>query len=73
MKIFTSFVVAFCFSVAMIAAGCSYLMQAQDKSAEQVSKAIGEYCKNTDEKFRTDFRAAINAKAAPNAIEVICK
>ena len=53
--------------------GCSYLMTAQDKSAEQVAKGISQYCKNTDEKFRTDFRAAINAKAAPNAIEVTCQ
>lgn len=53
--------------------GCALLMQAQDRSAEQVSKAIEQYCKNTDEKFRNDFRAAINAKAAPNSIEVTCQ
>lgn len=58
--------------IAIVLSGCSYLMTAQDKSAEQIAKGIAEYCKNTDAAFRDQFRTAINEKAAPNSIAVNC-
>lgn len=57
---------------AFFATACAQLMEAQSKTAEQVARGVAEYCKNTDEAFRTQFRAEVNAKAAPNSIIVTC-
>ena len=52
--------------------GCAQLNELQNRSAEQVARAITEYCANTDEDFRESIRADVNAQAAPHSIEITC-
>ena len=52
--------------------GCAQLLKLQGQTAEKAAQAIEAYCKNTDETFRSGFRAEVNAKAAPNSVEIIC-
>ena len=53
--------------------GCALLSKAEDRSADTIVDGINLYCKSTDQTFRDKYRALINAKATPNAIEVVCK
>lgn len=53
--------------------GCSFLSTAEDRSAEQVGKAVALYCKNTDESFRNVFDVKVNVAANPNSININCK
>lgn len=52
--------------------GCSSLMKAQDKSAEEIARLITQYCESTDQDFRDGVRQDINKYAAPHTIVVTC-
>ena len=52
--------------------GCAQLLKLQGQTAEKAAQAIEAYCKNTDAAFRDGFRAEVNAKSAPNSIEITC-
>jgi hypothetical protein len=53
--------------------GCQVLAPQIDKAAKAAGKAVTFYCENvTVPEIRAEFRAKVNAAAAPNAIEVTC-
>lgn len=53
--------------------GCSLLAPQLDKAAEGAGKLVTFYCTNiTDASIREQFRAAVNARAAPNSVAVTC-
>jgi hypothetical protein len=52
--------------------GCAQLLKLQGQTAEKAAQAIEAYCKNTDATFRANFKAEVNAKAAPNSAEITC-
>ena len=52
--------------------GCAQLLKLQGQTAEKAAQAIEAYCKNTDESFRAQFRAEVNAKAFPNSAQITC-
>jgi len=52
--------------------GCAQLLKLQGQTAEKAAQAIEAYCKNTDETFRAQFRAEVNAKAFPNSAQITC-
>ena len=58
--------------ILVLLAGCAQLMQAQDKSAEEVARLITQYCESTDQDFRDAIREDINEYAAPHSIAVTC-
>lgn len=60
-------------SVLMTLTGCSLLAPQIDKSAKAAGKAVKFYCDNIpSEEIRADFRAKVNAVAAPDSIVVTC-
>ena len=52
--------------------GCAQLLKLQGQTAEKAAQAIEAYCENTDATFRANFRAEVNAKAAPNSAQITC-
>lgn len=53
--------------------GCQILAPQIDKSAKAAGKAVKFYCDNvTSDEIRAEFRAKVNAEAAPDKIEVTC-
>ena len=59
-------------AISAMSIGCAQLLKLQGQSAEKAAQAISAYCKNTDATFRANFRAEVNAKAAPNSAEITC-
>lgn len=59
-------------SVLVIAQGCAQLMQLQGNASTHAAYGVAQYCKNTDETFRTRFTEEVNAKAKPNTIAITC-
>ena len=53
-------------------AGCAQLQPVLERSAGKVAEGIDTYCEETDENFRTDFRAEVNAKTNGATIVVTC-
>lgn len=53
--------------------GCAFFSKELDKAAEGAGKLVTFYCENvTDDAARTQFRDAVNAKAAPHSVSVAC-
>lgn len=51
---------------------CAALLRIQGQAAEKIAQGVEDYCQNTDATFRANFRAEVNAKAAPNSVAVHC-
>ncbi len=61
------------YAVLLLASGCTLLSPQLDKAAEGAGKLVTFYCQNiTDSALREQFRAAVNAKAAPHSVAVTC-
>ena len=77
MKRFWKNALWFIFGVAIIAAvllpGCAAVLKLQGQAAEKAAQAVTAYCANTDAAFRASFRTEVNAKAAPNSVEITCQ
>ncbi len=55
------------------ASGCALLSDNLEKAASGAGKLVKSYCENvTIPEVRQQIRDAVNAKAAPHKIEVIC-
>lgn len=52
-------------------AGCALLEPFQDQAADGIADAIDEYCAQSDENFRSEFRDDVNSKTDHN-IEITC-
>lgn len=53
--------------------GCSLFGGQLDKAAEGAGKLVTFYCENvTDDTTREEFRTAVNAKASPHSVTVMC-
>jgi len=57
---------------ALILGACSTLLRLQGQAEEKTVQGVEAVCKNTDLAFRDTFFNNVNAKAAPNRIEITC-
>jgi len=53
--------------------GCSVLRENADKASSKVADGVNTYCDELDQGARGEFRAMVNAKAAPDKVEVTCE
>ena len=59
--------------MSLSSAGCSLLSPQIDKAAKAAGKMVTFYCGNvTVPQIREEFRAKVNAEAAPNSVQVEC-
>jgi len=57
----------------LLATGCQVLAPQIDKAAAGAGKLVTFYCDNiTVPEIRDEFRAKVNAAAAPNSVQVTC-
>ncbi len=57
----------------LLATGCEVLSPQIDKAAKGAGKLVTFYCDNvTSTEIREEFRAKVNAAAAPNSVAVTC-
>lgn len=60
-------------SLLPLTTGCSILGDQLDKAAKGAGKLVSFYCENvTIPEVRDELRAAVNAHAAPNSVQVTC-
>ncbi len=52
-------------ALALFATGCAILEPASDRAAARLGDGITYYCENVDASMREQFRARVNAHAAP--------
>ena len=55
----------------LLGSGCALLEPFQEEASDKAAIAVNKYCEQTDENFRADFRAAVNAKTQ-HSIAITC-